>query len=178
MSEQTSTPRRFGFAAIFVAAVLGLIGGGFATVAAGHAFGGPPGFGMGMGGFGHWRGHRGMEGGPIDAEHAKRHAERMVDHLAWAVDATAEQKQKLTQIADGIAADMLPLHQKLHAAHERAVQLLRDPKTDRAALEAFRVEQMALAEEASKRLTQGIADAADVLTPAQRAKLASRWNDE
>jgi Spy/CpxP family protein refolding chaperone len=52
---------------------------------------------------------------------------------------------------------------------------LRQPKTDRAALEALRAEHLALADDVSKRLAAGLADAADVLTPEQRAKLAAHW---
>ena len=99
----------------------------------------------------------------------------MVGHLAWAIDATPEQKQKLTVIAEGMATDMIPVHQKMRAAKGRVVELLRQPKTDRAALEALRAEHLALADDISKRLTQGMADAADVLTPAQRTKLAQHW---
>ena len=172
MTEPTTTSRRFGFAAVFAAALFGLIGGGFATAAFAHRFG-PPGIGMMGGGFGHWRGHHDNDG-PIDPEHAKRHAERMVEHLAWAVDATPEQKQKLTVIADALATDMIPLHQKMMEAHKRAAELLRQPKIDRAAIEAFRAEHLAMADEASKRFAQALADAADVLTPEQRAKLAAR----
>ena len=69
----------------------------------------------------------------------------------------------------------MPVHEKMRAARTRAIQLLQQPQTDRAALEALRAEQIATADEASKRLTQGLADAADVLTPAQRTKLAQHW---
>ena len=167
MSEETNAPRRrgFGFVALVAAALLGAIGGGFASTAIGHGFGG---------GHGGW-GHHGMRG-PIDPADAQEHAQHMVDHLAWAIDATAEQKQKLTTIASAMTKDLLPVHEKMHAARARAVQLLRQPQTDRAALESLRAEQIALADGVSKRLTQGLADAADVLTPQQRAKLADHWS--
>jgi Spy/CpxP family protein refolding chaperone len=100
----------------------------------------------------------------------------MVDRFAWHVDATAEQKQKLTVIAQALAADMQPLHQKMREAHKRGIDLLRQPTVDRAAVEAFRAEQIAAADTASKRLAQALADAADVLTPEQRAKLAQHWD--
>lgn len=166
MSEQTNTSRRrFGFAALIAAALVGLVGGGLASTA----------FGSGLvgGGFRHWGGHH-MHG-PMDPADAKQHAARMVEHLGWAIDATAEQKQKLTVIATAMVNDLLPVHQKMHAAKGRFAQLLRQPKTDRAALEALRAEHVALADDVSKRLAQGLADAADVLTPEQRAKLAAHW---
>ena len=167
MTEQTPAPvkRGFGYAALIGVALLGAVSGGFVSNAIGH--------GMGSGGPG-W-GHHGMHG-PMNLAEAQEHAEHMVDHVAWAIDATPEQKQKLTVIAAGIAKDLFPIHEKMHAATTRAVELLRQPKTDRAALETLRAEQIATADEASKRLTQGFADAADVLTPQQRTKLAQHWS--
>lgn len=165
MSEETKPARRgFGYAALVAAVLFGAVGGGVATQAIGHG-----GFGPGMhrwGGHGH---------GPMDPARAQEHAERMVGHLAWAIDATPDQKQKLTGIAVAMIKDLGPAHQKMHAARDRAMQLLRQPKTDRTALEALRAEQIATADEVSKRLAQGLADAADVLTPEQRAKLAGHW---
>ena len=45
---------------------------------------------------------------------------------------------------------------------------------DRARLETVRADQIRLADEASQRFVQGIADAAEVLTPEQRAALVAR----
>src|SRR5262245_49798816 len=138
--ETTAAPRRgFGLLALIVVAVLGVAAGGFATSAIGHGFG-PGGWG-----------HHGMHG-PMSAADIEEHAARMIDHVGWAIDATAEQKQKLTAIATAMIKDLEPVHQKMRAAHQRAAELLRQPKTDRAALEALRAEQIATADEASKRL--------------------------
>jgi Spy/CpxP family protein refolding chaperone len=52
--------------------------------------------------------------------------------------------------------------------------LLSAATIDRAAIEALRAEQVALADATSKRLAQALADTADVLTPEQRVKLAER----
>ena len=138
----------------------------FASTAVGHGFGDH---------FGHFGGMHG-DGGPLDPAEAQEHAEHMVGHLAWAIDATAEQKQKLLTIARAMASDLMPLHEKIHAARDRVMGLLRQPKTDRAALEALRAEQIALIDDVSKRLSQGLADAADVLTAEQRTKLAQEWS--
>jgi Spy/CpxP family protein refolding chaperone len=110
-------------------------------------------------------------------ERAQEHAQRMASHLARAVDATEEQKLKLTAIAQTIAKEIGPVHEKMQAAHKKAHALLLQPTTDRTALEALRVEQIALADDVSKKLTQALADAADVLTPEQRTKLAQRWDN-
>ena len=60
------------------------------------------------------------------------------------------------------------MREKAHAARQRASALLTQPQVDRGAIEAFRAEQMELAEAASKRIAQALGDAAEVLTPAQR----------
>src|SRR5207247_1603810 len=58
----------------------------------------------------------------------------------------------------------------------QAVELLSQQHVDRAALESLRADQLKLAENASQRLTQALADVADVLTPEQRQQLAERIN--
>jgi periplasmic protein CpxP/Spy len=112
----------------------------------------------------------------VTPERAKEHAAHMVDRFARRIDATAEQKQKLTVIATSLATDIQPLHQKMHDARKRGIELLRQPAVDRTAVEAFRAEQIAAADEASKRLVQALTDAAEVLTPEQRAKVAQHWD--
>jgi periplasmic protein CpxP/Spy len=176
MTDETKPTRRgFGYAALIGAVIVGLVGGGLATTAMGHGGGGfgPRHWGGGHGGG--WGGHHRMHG-DVTPERAKEHATHMVDRFARHIDATAEQKQKLTAIAQGLATDMQPLHQRMHEARKRAIELLRQPAVDRAAVETFRAEQIAAADAASKRLTQALADAADVLTPEQRAKIASHWD--
>ena len=62
----------------------------------------------------------------------------------------------------------------MHDARRQAVELLSHDTVDRAALEALRADQLKLAEQASRRFTQALADVADVLTPEQRKALAER----
>ena len=59
-----------------------------------------------------------------------------------------------------------------HSTRDQAVALLTQPTIDRAALESLRASQLAVAEQASKRLAQALADMADVLTPDQRKAIA------
>ena len=81
-------------------------------------------------------------------------------------------QKKLTEIAQAALADLAPLHAELRANRAQAATLLTQETIDRAALEALRVKQVALVTTASTRLTKVIADAAEVLTPAQRLELA------
>jgi periplasmic protein CpxP/Spy len=110
----------------------------------------------------------------MDPAQMDEHVERMVKHFAVEVDATPEQKEKLTTIAQGAARDLAPLRDKVKHARQQALDLISSEKVDRAAFENLRAEQMALMDASTKRLTQALADAADVLTVEQRRKLAER----
>ena len=127
------------------------------------------------GGFGHGRwgppGFMGGMGGRLDPAQAEDRADRMVRHLAIEIDATPQQQERLRAIVKAAVKDLFPLRDKAQADRERAQTLLTQATVDSAAIEAFRVEQMALADTASKRIAQGLADAAEVLTADQRRKI-------
>jgi Spy/CpxP family protein refolding chaperone len=135
--------------------------------AATHAFSNP--------GFGHgpWGGPTFMRA-PFDPAQAEDRVDRMMRHLAIEVDATAEQEAKLRSIAKAAVKDLVPMRERALAARQRARTLLTQPTVDRTAIEAFRAEQIALADAASRRIAQALADAAETLTPDQRRKLDDR----
>jgi Spy/CpxP family protein refolding chaperone len=101
--------------------------------------------------------------------------ERGVERLAWATDASTEQKQKMNAIAQKAADDIFALRQQHLEARKQVVATLAAPTIDRAKLEQLRTDQMKLADTATKRVTDAVADIAEVLTPAQRADLAQRF---
>jgi periplasmic protein CpxP/Spy len=116
-----------------------------------------------------WRRHGGLDG-----EDGARRIERRIDRFARSVGATPQQKERLAAIAGAALADLRPLREQQRTARLRSMQLLAAPAIDRAALEQARVAQMQAAEARSRRMTQALADAAEVLTPEQRAKAAER----
>jgi Spy/CpxP family protein refolding chaperone len=118
--------------------------------------------------------HDGAMSGPIDPERAARFTEKMADRVVGAVDGTPEQRQRIAAIAQAALTDLAPMREKARDGRRRGLELLRAPTVDRTAIEALRVEQVALADAASKRVTQALADSAEVLTPEQRARLADR----
>lgn len=125
------------------------------------------------GGCGGW--HRGGFGaGPLDPAAVDEHLERMLKHLYVEIDATDEQKQKLAPIVKQAVRDLLPLRETMRDARKKALELLTQDSIDRAAVETLRAEQLKLAEQASRRIAQSLADVAEVLTPAQRKQLAAR----
>ena len=182
MSDQIPAPMttsaqprsgRLAKAAVIVALGLGLVGAGaYATSSLGQGFGfGPgPGFGFGFGhGPDHWRG--GPFGGGFDPARAEERADRMIRHISVEVDATAEQQEKLRGIVKNAVKDMVPMREKLFAARQQARDLLLAQNIDRAAIEKLRTDQLAVADALSKRFTQALIDAAEVLNPDQRHKL-------
>ncbi len=123
--------------------------------------------------YGGW--HRGgFMGAAMDPAMVDEHLDRMLKHLYVEIDATDAQKQQLAPIVKAAAHDLLPMRTQFQDARRQAVDLLSRERVDRTALEALRADQLRLTEQASIRLTQALADIADVLTPAQRKQLAER----
>jgi protein CpxP len=159
---RTDPPRRRFLRRTAIAAVVATVAGGIGLTAIAH--------GHGPGGW-----HRGgLMGAHLDPVRLDEHLDRMLKHLYVEVDATDAQKQQLAPIVKAAARDLLPMRDRMRAARQSAVGLLSGPTVDRAALEALRAGQLQEAEQASRRLTQALADVADVLTPEQRKQLAER----
>lgn len=116
-----------------------------------------------------WRRHGGADG-----EHAAHRIERRIDRLVSHVGGTAQQKERLVAIATAALAELRPLRDRRRSARLQGLDLLAAPAIDRAALEQARVAQMQAADAASRRMAQALADAADVLTPEQRARAVAR----
>jgi Spy/CpxP family protein refolding chaperone len=112
--------------------------------------------------------------GPIDPARIEEHLDRMLKHLYVEIDATPEQQKQLAPIVKQAARDLLPLREKFHEGRRRGIEILSAPAIDRGALEGLRGEQLQLAESASRRLTQALADASEVLSAEQRKTLAER----
>jgi protein CpxP len=112
-----------------------------------------------------------MEGTPSAAD-VSAHVDHMLKHLYVEIDATEAQKAQIAPLVKQAVDDLLPLHSQLHTAHAHVMQALTQTTVDRAALETARAEHLQLADQASKRFTQLIADVGDVLTPQQRKALA------
>jgi protein CpxP len=114
----------------------------------------------------------GMFGGPPTPAQIDDRIDRMTKHMAIELDATQDQQAKLATIAKAAVTDLRPLKEKAQGTRAQAITLLTAPTIDRTAIERLRAEQIGLAETASKRIAQALADAADVLNPEQRRKVA------
>lgn len=130
-----------------------------------------------------WHHHGGHHRGGFAAMTPEEASKRIDKAVAWVlddVDATADQKQRVAAIAKSAMQDLMPMREQHRLARTKAVELFAQPAIDRVAMENLRVEELRLAEAASKRFVQALADAAELLNPAQRAKLAEqikqRWS--
>jgi Spy/CpxP family protein refolding chaperone len=97
-----------------------------------------------------------------------------VDQTLSKVGATDEQKAKIKSILITALGGLMPLQPKAKQLPGRLEALLTAPKIDRAGLEQLRAGIITDLDQASKTLFQALADAADTLTPDQRAKLAAQ----
>lgn len=178
MEDQTSTPNATGkprrpWRRVAIATLIGGLVAGVGLNAFAH--GGHGGFGPFGGGFGHRGGFMGPGGpGQMDPESMQRRTEAMVKYWLADLDATEAQEKQIAGIMATTMRELAPLREKHREARKQAMEALSRPQVDRGALETIRAQELQLADQVSRRITQSLADAADVLTPPQRAKLAEK----
>jgi len=170
-TSPNAPPRRRIRGGILIAGALALAVATGAVVSS--AIGGGFGGGFGPGGFGPPGWHGGMMG-RMDPATIEDRADRAIRHLAVEIDATNDQQEKLRAIVKSAVKDLLPMRDQAAGVRQRARDLLTAPTIDRTAIEAFRAEQVTKVDAFSKRVTQALTDAAEVLTPAQRTQVRER----
>jgi periplasmic protein CpxP/Spy len=119
------------------------------------------------GGHGLHRGHGGAggHGGPM-----MMLSERALE----SVGASADQQARVQQIFRTAHEELRAQRQAAGDLRAQWVQVFTAPTVDARAAEALRQKQSAMHEAASKRMLQAMIDAAAVLTPEQRLKLAEQ----
>jgi Spy/CpxP family protein refolding chaperone len=122
-----------------------------------------------------WAGHRaGFHA--MSPEAAKEHLQVATKWALRDIDASEEQQDRVNAIAAGAVDDLFRLRQQHVTNREAFHAQLGGASIDRAALDEVRKSEIALADEASKRLVRAVADVADVLTPEQRQALMERFH--
>lgn len=119
-----------------------------------------------------WHKHHGK----MSPQKMEQRMEKRIDHMLDRVKATDEQKQKINAITKSAFTDLQPLHQQRRDLRRKAMALLTQPTIDQAAFQQLQTQQQQLADKISQRRDQALIDAAQVLTPEQRADLAKRWH--
>jgi periplasmic protein CpxP/Spy len=114
--------------------------------------------------------HGGMHGGMMLGG---RGLERMLKE----VTATDAQRSQIQKIADSARTDIQKLHEGGSKVHEQAMALLTQPTVDAAAAEKLRQQMLTQHDQVSKRMLTAMLDISNVLTPEQRATLATRMKE-
>jgi Spy/CpxP family protein refolding chaperone len=102
--------------------------------------------------------------------------ERLEFATDWALkkaNATEEQKQQIKRIVQAAASELVPIRERHQEHRDAFLAALTQPNVDRETLEQLRKSELQLAEAASSRIVQALADVADVLTPEQRTQLVN-----
>lgn len=164
-------PRRRFLAGVLTGGLLGSLLAGGASIFS-HAY---PGHGMFRGSHGGW-GHHWRSGGDP--------GERAAFFTGWMlsrINASDTQKQQITTLVQATVQELRPLREQ-HEQHRQAMfAALSRSVVERDALHALRQAELQLAEEASQRFVDTIADIAEVLTPEQRTSLldmVQRFHEE
>jgi len=123
-----------------------------------------------QGAMGGWH-HGSMLDGTHSAAEVNAHVDHMLKHFYVEIEATDAQKSQIDPLVKQAVNDLLPLRTQANTAHKTAMDALSQTTVDRGALETARAEHLKLADQASKRVVQLMADVADVLTPTQRKSL-------
>jgi len=120
--------------------------------------------------------HHGWHG-EMSAEQIADRIEGGVKYVLSEVDATADQKAKVTAIFQAAATDVQAMRDQHLAARTQIHEIMSAPTIDRERLENVRADELRLADQASKRIVTAVADAAEVLTPEQRTKLMEEMQE-
>jgi len=110
--------------------------------------------------------------GDLDPDTAKRHVDFMTGWALSEIDATDAQRREIDIVLEAAIDDLFLLRDSHRANRAAFRDVLMQTEIDRLALEELRQAQMELADEASRRLVEAVADVAEQLTLEQRAQLA------
>ena len=123
-----------------------------------------------LGAYAHVGAHMEMMGGH---RMAMAHVQKMLSD----VGASDDQKSKIEAILKSGLEPVEKLHGNMGATHKSLHDLLTAPVIDRDALERLRASEIASLDTVSRSAIKAMADAADVLQPAQRAKLKAEMEE-
>jgi protein CpxP len=141
-----------------------------------------------------WAASQGKDGGDRCEGHGMMHAmhspdgakgmhgdmmlgERGMEHMLKEVKATDTQRTQIQKIADSARTDVAKLHEGGRTLREQSLALMAQPTVDAAAAEKLRQQMLTQHDQVSKRMLTAMLDISKVLTPEQRATLATRMKE-
>ena len=101
-------------------------------------------------------------------------AQRRLEFVLDRVGATDAQKQQIRAVFQRVAPDLKAVHAQRRQIHEGMMRAFTADPIDRASVEKLRQDGIKLADRASAIWAQAAVEAGQVLTPAQRQKLAEQ----
>jgi periplasmic protein CpxP/Spy len=117
--------------------------------------------------------HVAMGKGGIGTSFAERRFERVMTEI----EATDEQADRLRDIFEATRDELMPERADLHEFRDELAALIAAPEIDREAAERLRAEKIETIDRASRRMTDALIEAAEVLTPEQRAALIEKFEE-
>jgi protein CpxP len=111
--------------------------------------------------------------GPMSGRSAEDHLEH-IQAILTKVGATDAQKSQIEGILKPALDDLKAVRESHSATFQQFHEAMMASSIDRARLETLRAEQIKSFDTASKRLVTAISDAAEVLSPEQRAAFAKQ----
>ena len=124
------------------------------------------------GGWRHGRGHHGFgHHGFGDASTAAERAGHFTDWILSRIDANQDQRDQIKTIVQDTIGELIPLREQHAANRESLIEALKQSTIDRDKLSELRQATLQLADTASSRIIDAIADSGEVLTPEQRTQL-------
>jgi Spy/CpxP family protein refolding chaperone len=109
--------------------------------------------------------------GPMGGHAMEMHLDH-IQAMLGRIGASDAQKAQINATLESAFNDVKGLHERHSQVLQQFHELLLAPTVDRARIESLRAEQIKAMDEASRRLVGAIDDAAEILTPDQRAALA------
>jgi Spy/CpxP family protein refolding chaperone len=117
------------------------------------------------------------DGQAFDPAKFQQRIEKRVDKALGSTDATADQKKKVTEILQAAFKDMKGFHGQRVENRKAMEAAMQAPTIDAARIEQIRAEQMKIADASSKRFTQALVDAGNVLNASQRQAFFKAWGE-
>jgi periplasmic protein CpxP/Spy len=124
-------------------------------------------------------GHDGMVGHAMSMGMGKGGGMAHPEHLARLLDsigASADQQAQIKQIMATARTELQAQRTQGQALHQQMQAVFTQPAVDARAAEALRQQLQAVHDQSSKRMLQAMLDSSRVLTPDQRAQLATKLN--
>jgi Spy/CpxP family protein refolding chaperone len=117
------------------------------------------------------------DGQAFDPANFQQRIEKRVDKALGSTDATTDQKKKVSEILQAAFKDMKGFHGQRVENRKAMEAAMQAPTIDAARIEQIRAEQMKIADASSKRFTQALVDAGNVLNASQRQAFFKAWGE-